>query len=719
MSGEEAGIPFMVTAAMKQELRERGFTDDEISNLTPQRANHILKNGWTHKQWADYEETIQAGRATLKQASANRKGRKEAEVVPIRPSVAKLAERTEKVVEQLDAKQAAKRKADEERRKTDEELNDLISDAEETPRDRLKRIKAALEWVKPGDQNTVLKVGLALRLTEEESAPEVWAKWSGRSAGEWKSWVVPSATNMRVTPGFIYWMAQRAGWRYPMGHSGNRLETTVEQCERALIRGGAGIYRVGSALVHPVEAIVPAARQRTSKQVHLAPFNLHSLRSFQTKYVDWRGEEENAKGSPDHVTNAMLNRGGRSLFPPTTGVIMTPTMRHDGSLLIKPGYDAATGLILWRYPQMPSISPEPSRGEALVALNLLDGLLDEFPFVDGASRSVGLSAEITPVIRGALSCVPLHGLRAPAAGTGKSFLADIASAIAVGEPCPIMSMGPSEEELEKRLVQRLRFGGKLLSIDNIPAENVLGGDALCQFIERERVEPRILRTMEGVALVNNWTLLATGNNLRVSGDMTRRTLMGSMDARMERPIERKFKGNPVHEVLKDRGRYIAAALTVARAYFVAKQPGKLEGIGDTFAGWSDLVRSALVWLGRADPVATMDIARDEDPVRQERVNVLGAIAAMFQGPFLVKDLIRKCQGTFNDIVNRLPKENEDIEELRAALLSIAGPGQINPKRLGKWFSKNRGTIAGGLRLEEVGSDANEGVKKWQVVKVVE
>ena len=111
MSGE--GVPFMVTAAMKQELRERGFTDDEICNLTPQWANHILKNEWTHKQWADYEETIQAGRDAL--ASAKSKGRKEEKVVPIRPGVgAKLAERTKKVIEGLDAT-----------RKLDEELKDL------------------------------------------------------------------------------------------------------------------------------------------------------------------------------------------------------------------------------------------------------------------------------------------------------------------------------------------------------------------------------------------------------------------------------------------------------------------------------------------------------------------------------------------------------------------------------------------------------------------
>ena len=34
-------------------------------------------------------------------------------------------------------------------------------------------------------------------------------------------------------------------------------------------------------------------------------------------------------------------------FPPLRGVIATQTMRHDGTLLTKPGYDPATGPVLF------------------------------------------------------------------------------------------------------------------------------------------------------------------------------------------------------------------------------------------------------------------------------------------------------------------------------------------------------------------------------------
>jgi putative DNA primase/helicase len=58
-------------------------------------------------------------------------------------------------------------------------------------------------------------------------------------------------------------------------------------------------------------------------------------------------------------------------------------------------------------------------------------------------------------------------------------------------------------------------------------------------------------------------------------------------------------------VRRDRGRYVAAALTIVRAYIVAGKPDRLRPL-PSYEPWSDLVRSSLVWLGRSDPVATME-----------------------------------------------------------------------------------------------------------------
>jgi putative DNA primase/helicase len=112
----------------------------------------------------------------------------------------------------------------------------------------------------------------------------------------------------------------------------------------------------------------------------------------------------------------------------------------------------------------------------------LDVLLDEFPFVNAASRSVALSALMTPVVRGAMRVVPFHAADAPEAGSGKSYLFDIASAISTGEIAPAIAAGRNEEETEKRIVAELMTGQPIISTDNLNGE--LGGDLICQAIER-------------------------------------------------------------------------------------------------------------------------------------------------------------------------------------------------------------------------------------------
>ncbi len=44
-SKKAAQMPFMITKAQKQQLRELGYTDEAISNMTPQRSLDILAAG--------------------------------------------------------------------------------------------------------------------------------------------------------------------------------------------------------------------------------------------------------------------------------------------------------------------------------------------------------------------------------------------------------------------------------------------------------------------------------------------------------------------------------------------------------------------------------------------------------------------------------------------------------------------------------------------------
>jgi putative DNA primase/helicase len=224
-------------------------------------------------------------------------------------------------------------------------------------------------------------------------------------------------------------------------------------------------------------------------------------------------------------------------------------------------------------------------------LKAINELLIDFKFVGEVGRAVALSLIVSSVVRGALHMVPLHAFTAPTPGSGKSYLADITTAIVSGRYCPVITPGRSDEELEKRLGSMLLSGCPTISLDNISSE--LTGDALCQVTERPTVRIRILGKSETPECEFRGIVIANGNNLVVVGDMTRRVLIGKLDTGLERPEGREFKSDPVRTVLADRGKYIAAALTIVRAYITADKPDKLIPTAltvDSSVTWSDATR---------------------------------------------------------------------------------------------------------------------------------
>ena len=381
------------------------------------------------------------------------------------------------------------------------------------------------------------------------------------------------------------------------------LTAVATTSEKVLLDAGVSIFQRSEWLVRPVIDTVNASHGRETKVARFIKVEATYLRDLLGRVADFRKQRSNKWvpiDPPSEVALTILARQGEWKFPVVAGVITTPTMRPDGSLLTQPGYDPPTRLLLVEPPPMPPIPDAPTKDDALRALSLLKVLLTEFPLVGDVDRAVALSALITPVVRGAFMTAPMHVARAPVAGSGKSFLFDVAAAISIGQFMPVISAGPSEEELEKRLGTAMMTGQPLICIDNVNGE--LKGDALCQIIERPVVDIRILGKSERVRIeARGSTVFCTGNNIILVGDLCRRVITATLDPQMEKPELRVFVGNPVSTALADRGAYVAAALTVCRAYVVAGRPDRANPIA-SFEGWSDTVRSALIGLGEADPV---------------------------------------------------------------------------------------------------------------------
>jgi hypothetical protein len=491
---------------------------------------------------------------------------------------------------------------------------------------------------------------------------------------------------------------------------GGGLSNEATEGEEAIIAAGHPIYRRDTMLVRPIIQEVDAAGGRRTKIAQLLPVNQPYMLDLLCRSAKWMRYDRRLSKSvsinpPDDIANVILSRSGEWQFPEIVGVITTPTLRPDGSLLVREGYDPSTRLVLMEPPVMPDIPDRPTLGDGMAALKLLDGLLEEFPFTDNPSRSVALSSLITPVVRGAFTVAPMHAACAPSAGTGKSYLFDIAAAIAIGQRCPVMAAGRNEEETEKRLGAALLTGQPIINIDNVNGE--LGGDALCQIIERPVVEIRPLGKSKLVSIQAHPTVFATGNNLRASGGMTRRVLCCGLDANEERPELRQFSRDPVAEVLADRGQYVAAALTIVRGYSAAGRPNPAPRL-PSFEAWSDRVRSALIWLGRPDPVGTMEAARRDDPDLQ-------AVEAVFAALKHAVGIGEDKASTAAEIINKTG--HPQYLWLQEPLLAVAEPrgmirGIIDPRELGKWLGRHKGRIASGVRLERKGGEHGHTARWW-------
>ena len=306
--------------------------------------------------------------------------------------------------------------------------------------------------------------------------------------------------------------------------------------------------RAGS-LVYPVGEFVTAADGGKTLMTRLSAFTVDSFiepvaesaifQRYSMRRKTWVDTDP-----PVQLVRMVLARERKWAFPQISGIITTPTLRADGSLLATPGYDPRSELYLWLDMQLPPIPAGPTREQALEALAILKELFEEFSFQRKAlDLSVALSGLLTALLRGSLPTAPIYLVRADTPGTGKSYLVDVIAMVATGRLCPVITASRSPEETEKRIGAVLLSGSPIVSLDNVTHD--LGGELLCQITERPVVRIRILGRSEMPDCECHTAMFATGNNVGFAGDMVRRGLMCDLEALDERPELRQFRHEPL------------------------------------------------------------------------------------------------------------------------------------------------------------------------------
>ena len=215
---------------------------------------------------------------------------------------------------------------------------------------------------------------------------------------------------------------------------GGQLTRAVTETEAAIQAAGIEVYARAGTLVYPfgeamltadgARVVIAKLREFTSDSfiepvAESAIFQRWNLRRHAWVDVD----------PPLQLVRMVLSRERKWGFPRVAGIITTPTLRADGSLLDTPGYDAISELYLMPGIKLPPIPPAPTREEGRAALKLLkDELFAEFSFKQRSppiDLAVALAGLLTALLRGSLPTAPIVLITATAPGTGKSYLVDV------------------------------------------------------------------------------------------------------------------------------------------------------------------------------------------------------------------------------------------------------------------------------------------------------
>jgi hypothetical protein len=166
-----------------------------------------------------------------------------------------------------------------------------------------------------------------------------------------------------------------------------RLPDAVVESERALRDAGFQIFARGSTLVFPGVDELPTGDGRAIEGTVLRELVVDRLLCWLAEAAtfikyDGRSNDWVKCDPPRQLAATLLAPNRRSFFPPIAGVIASPTLRSDGSLLDQPGYDPVTHLYFAPDPRLPPLSEQPTQDEAKKALALLKSSLLEFKFAN-------------------------------------------------------------------------------------------------------------------------------------------------------------------------------------------------------------------------------------------------------------------------------------------------------------------------------------------------
>jgi hypothetical protein len=391
------------------------------------------------------------------------------------------------------------------------------------------------------------------------------------------------------------------------------------------------------------------------------------------------------------------------------GITEHPVFLKDGSILATAGYDPRSELYLHLPADLRLSVPEyPTRQDVAAAVERLEDVVCDFPFARPEHKAAYFAGLLSSLARWCYAGpTPLFLIDANVRAAGKGLLAHLAGRILIGRELPVSSYTQDAEELRKIITAVAIQGDSLVLFDNLSGP--VGNAVLDAALTATRWHGRILgesRTYDGPLDTVFW---ATGNNVMLRADLSRRVVHVRLESPLERPEEREGFRHPdlLGYVERQRGELLSALLTILRAWHVAGRPRHGLRPWGSFEGWSGVVREALVFAGLPDPGVTREELQATADLETEALRDLlqGMTQLDPDGRGLTAaDLVAAAKG-----VGCAP---DLAATLKAAIEQLVG--RLDAKALGYRLQAYKRRNVGGLMLVPVSGGHKGAATRWTV-----
>lgn len=335
------------------------------------------------------------------------------------------------------------------------------------------------------------------------------------------------------------------------------------------------------------------------------------------KSGDLKGEPvaSEVEVSPTMARSVLDALGRDSSVRTLRTVIRHPAYGPDFERLA-PGWNPS-GVYLDTSPDLASLTHEHDIDTASTTLR---DLVIDFPFRDDADRDNFIGLLLTPMIRGAFSGpVPMHLIQAPLERTGKTLLAKtVVGGVLFGRDLPQRVLPERDDELEKRVLAMLMRDDTVWLFDNI--NHYVDSATLAALLTSNEFYGRVLGQTLAVELPADQVIIATGNNVRASAEIVKRTVPIRLQPADASPESRNDFQHPdlsgfVH---RNRARILSCLLGMVENWKTQGSPRHRSRLGG-FDDWSEVVGGILQSAGFGEWRSNVKAWREDSDTSSEEV----------------------------------------------------------------------------------------------------